>query len=100
MLTPLTGAATAEWTVAREATELIGRYPDLKTKDLDRLIHIYPKLPIVQLALWSSDEGLAPRLEAFQKDHARRIRTPFRQYGALMIPVVLLAVVLLCTVVL
>ena len=95
MLTSATGAATAEWAVAREATELIGRYPHLATKDLDRLIHIYPQLPMVQLALLSSDEVLAPRLESFQRDHGPRIRTPFRQYGALLIPVLLLAVVLL-----
>lgn len=98
MLTSAKDAATAEWAVAREATELIGRYPDLQTEDLDRLIHIYPQLPMVQLALLGSDETLAPRLESFQKDHRKRIRTPFRQWAALTIPVLMLAVVLLWTV--
>lgn len=99
MLTSATDAATAGWAVAREATELIGRYPNLKTEDLDRLIDIYPQLPMVQLALLSSDEALAPRLESFQKDHGKRIRTPFRQWAVLTIPVLMLAAVLLWTVI-
>lgn len=99
MITSAIEPATTGWAVASEATQLIDRYPDLDPTDLDRLIDIYPQLPMVQLALMSSDEELAPRLEAFKRDHRKRIRTPFHQYGALMIPVVLMAMVVLWTMV-
>jgi hypothetical protein len=31
-----------------------------------------------------SDEGLSSKLDAFSRDHASRIRTPFRQYAVLV----------------
>lgn len=89
---------TAAWEIAGEATELVRRYPDLRTEEVDRLVEIYPRLPMLHLALMASDDQLAPRLEDFQKKHRRRIRTPFRQYASFLIPVVLFAVVLVWTV--
>ena len=84
----------ATWKLAHEATELVERYPHLGAEEVDRLVDIYPRLPMLHLALMASDENLAPRLEAFQKKHRRRIRTPFRQYAAFLIPILMLAVVI------
>lgn len=82
------------WRLVDEATVLIRRYPGLSSGETDRLVEIYPQLPIVQLALMSSDDELAPRLEAFRKDHGRRLRTPGHHIAALLSPVFLLAIVI------
>ena len=84
----------AAWRAAEQATALIERYPDLTPEEVDALVAIYLRLPPLHLALMASDEDLAPRLEAFQKAHGRRIRPPLRQYAVLLIPVLLMAVVL------
>ena len=84
----------AAWRAAEHATGLIERYPDLTSEEVDTLVAIYPRLPPLHLALMASDEDLALRLEAFRKAHGRRIRTPLRQYAALLVPVLLMAVVL------
>lgn len=84
----------AAWGFAEQATELIERYPDLTSDEIETLVAIYPLLPPLHLALMASDVDLAPRLEAFRKAHRRRIRTPFRQYTPLLIPLLLMAVVL------
>lgn len=76
-----------------EANALVARYPNLKPEEIDRLIEIYPNLPMLQVALMASDEQLAPKLEAFRRKFRRRIRTPFRQYGAFFIPVAILAII-------
>jgi hypothetical protein len=84
---------TAAWKLADEATVLVRRYPDISHSEAERLVEIYPKLPIVQIAMMSSDEELAPRLEAFRKDHARRLRVPVRHIAALLSPLILLAII-------
>lgn len=93
MAATLSNVPTA-WSNANEAVVLVRRYPDLSAAETDRLVEIYPKLPVLQLALMASDEELAPRLDAFRRDHARRLRTPARDLAALLSPVFLLAVVL------
>ena len=84
----------AAWGVAEQATELVERYPNLTSDEVDTLVAIYPLLPPLHLALMASDDDLAPRLEAFREAHRRRIRTPFRQYMPFLIPVLIMAVVL------
>ena len=86
---------TEHWLRAGEATALLERYPDLLPWEIDRLVKIYPQLPMLHVALMTSDEELGPQLEAFQRDHGKRLRTPFRQYGGLLIPPGILFVVLL-----
>lgn len=86
---------TEHWLRAGEATALLERYPDLLPWEVDRLVKIYPHLPMLHIALMTSDEELGPRLEAFQKDHRRRLRTPFRQLGGLLIALAIMFVVLL-----
>ncbi len=67
-----------------EARELIGRYPNLSEIGLARLINLYRDLPALDMALMLSDRELAPKLDQFSADHRSRVRTPFRQYAALV----------------
>lgn len=69
---------------ADEARELIGRYPNLSEIELARLINLYRELSSLDMALMLSDQKLAPKLDRFSADHRSRIRTPFRQYAALV----------------
>jgi hypothetical protein len=69
---------------ARQAVELIGRYPNLSEIELARVINLYRELSALDMALMLSDEELAPKLDHFSRDHGRRLRTPFRQYAALV----------------
>jgi hypothetical protein len=84
---------TASWKLADEATVLIRRYPAISDAEADRLVAIYPKLPMLQLAMMSSDEELSPRLEAFRRDHAGRLRVPARHIAGLLSPMLLVAIV-------
>ena len=68
-----------------EARELIGRYPNLSDAELARLINLYRELSALEMAFMLSDEKLAPRLDRFAGDHRSKIRTPFRQYAALVV---------------
>ncbi len=79
--------APPQWTAGsplEEARELVGRYPNLSEIELARLIDRYRHLSALDMALMLSDEKLAPRLDRFSGDHRTRIRTPFRQYAALV----------------
>ena len=67
-----------------EARELIRRYPNLSEIELARLINLYRDLSALDMALMLSDEELAPHLDRFSADHRSKIRTPFRQYAALV----------------
>jgi hypothetical protein len=67
-----------------EAVELVGRYPNLSEIELARLINSYRELSALDMALMLSDESLAPKLDRFSSDHRSKIRTPFRQYAALV----------------
>jgi hypothetical protein len=86
---------TEHWLRAREATALLKRYPGLLPPDVDRLVSIYQHLPMLHLALMISDDELGPRLEAFNRDHGKRLRTHFGLPGGLLIPLAVLLVVLL-----
>ena len=89
---------TEHWLRAGEATALLQRYPDLAQWEIDRLVSIYPHLPMLHIALMTSDDELEPRLAAFQRDYGRRLRTPFRQVVVLLVPLAIMFVVLLWTV--
>lgn len=67
-----------------EARELVRRYPNLSEIELARLINLYRGLSALDMALMLSDERLAPKLDRFSSDHRSKIRTPFRQYAALV----------------
>ena len=67
-----------------EARELISHYPNLSETDIARLIKVYRQLSALEMALMLSDEKLQPKLDRFSVDHRSKIRTPFRQYAALV----------------
>lgn len=67
-----------------EASRLVKRYPNLSEIELARLINLYRHLSALDLALMISDQKLGPKLDHFFKDHRRHVRTPFRQYAALV----------------
>jgi len=67
-----------------EARELISRYPNLSETALARLINLYRGRSALDVALMLSDEKLASRMDRFSADNRSRIRTPFRQYAALV----------------
>ncbi|MBA2919477.1 hypothetical protein GON01_10485 [Sphingomonas sp. MAH-20] len=58
---------------ASEAEALLDRYPSLGDRELERLIAIFPRLPILDVGLMSSDADLAPKMERFRQDHADRL---------------------------
>ena len=93
MQTSASDLPVAAWALAGEASALVGKYPELTREEVERLIAIHPRLPMLHLALMASDEELSPRLEAFQEKYRRRIRTPFRQYASFLIPLAMLAVI-------
>ncbi|HEY1144417.1 MAG TPA: hypothetical protein VGE68_10370 [Sphingomicrobium sp.] len=58
------------------------------------MVSIYPHLPMLHVALLTSDDDLGPRLEEFRKNHGKRLRTPFRQFAGFLLPMAILLVVL------
>lgn len=81
------------WRLAEDAAHTVRRYPEISESEIDWLVAVYPQMSMLQVALMTCDEETADGLAAFHKDHGRRIRTPFRQYGALLAPVVMLWIV-------
>lgn len=69
---------------AARASELLGRYPNLSEHELALLINLYREFSALDMALMISDEALGPKLDVFSAEHRSRIRTPFRQYAALV----------------
>jgi len=69
---------------AGQAALLIWRYPNLSEIELARLINLYRQLSALDMALMISDQHLAPKLDRFFIDHRDQLRTPIRQYAALM----------------
>lgn len=68
----------------QQAADLVDRYPDLGDIELARLVDLYRELSALEVALLMSDSDLASRLNQFMQDHRAKIRTPFREYAALL----------------
>lgn len=66
------------------AVELFERYPNVSEPERELLIAVFPQLSTVDLALMLSDEDIGPRLDAFRRENASKIRTPFRHYAVLV----------------
>ena len=60
--------------MASEARVLLRRYPNLELSELQRLLHIFPRLPILETALMTAEEDLRVKLDAFRRDHRHRVR--------------------------
>lgn len=55
------------------AEQLLSRYPELKDKELDELVALFPHLNMVARGLMAADDKIGPRVEAFYRDHGDRI---------------------------
>ena len=64
--------------MAAEVTTLLQRYPHLREAEMDRLVEIYPQLAMLDVALMTNDEAVAPKLDHFVRDNKGRLRTPCR----------------------
>ncbi|MFZ3484984.1 hypothetical protein [Sphingomonas sp. 3-13AW] len=53
---------------------LLRIYPQVDAGELEEMIHLLPRLPVLDTALLSADPLLSCRLEAFIGDHRRRLR--------------------------
>ena len=62
--------------IVEEVHDLVSRFPHLSEEELNRLIDLYPRLPILEAGLLTADEHLAPKLDAFCEQHGHRIRMP------------------------
>ena len=62
--------------MAAEVEALVMRYPHLSEEEMDRLVEIYPQLAMLDVALMTSDEAVAPKLDHFVRDNKSRLRTP------------------------
>ena len=62
--------------MAEEVEALVMRYPHLRKEELDRLVAVYPQLAILDMALMTADEALAPKLDDFVRENRRRLRPP------------------------
>ena len=62
--------------MATEVEALVLRYPHLRQEELDRLVEVYPQLAILDMALMTADEALAPKLDDFVRENRRRLRPP------------------------
>ena len=61
---------------AAEVAALLLRYPHLRAEELDRLVEIYPQLAMLDVALMTADETLAPKLDDFVRENRRKLRPP------------------------
>lgn len=77
-------AETPPGVAVEQFSELIGRYPNLSEVELARLINLYRELSALDVALMISDKKSGPQLDRFFEDNRSKIRTPFRQYAALL----------------
>lgn len=81
-----------------EARELLRGYPALAPDQLQRLIDIFAKLPILDVGMMSCDNRLAPRLAAFQREHGRKIKMSLASIlFPLSYPIIMTLVVLWAT---
>jgi hypothetical protein len=64
----------SETTVRAEA--LLMRYPNLSEEELATLINLFPYIRILDLGLMTSDERLSGKLDAFHRDHGKKLKIP------------------------
>ncbi|MEO6217567.1 MAG: hypothetical protein ABIO86_16180 [Sphingomonas sp.] len=69
---------------AFEIETLLLRYPDLDMRELETLIELFPRLPMIDVALMTADDRLSDPLAAFHRDHGDKFYTPIRVLMALL----------------
>ena len=76
---------------ALEVEALLSRYPHLHDRELEGLIRAFRRLPILDYALMRGDERLSAKVEAFERDHKSRLRSPAALIAFLSLPVAVAA---------
>lgn len=59
-----------------KAELLLGRYPSISERELDELVDIFPRLPILDLALMTTDDRISAKVAEFRKAHGAKLKTP------------------------
>ncbi|MES1972935.1 MAG: hypothetical protein V4472_10795 [Pseudomonadota bacterium] len=62
--------------VGLKAELLLGRYPSISERELDDLIDLFPRLPILDLALMTTDDRISAKVAEFHQAHRARLKTP------------------------
>ena len=73
----------SELTVRFEA--LLNRYPDLGEQELATMIESFPYLRVLDVGLMTADDRLAEKLEAFHRDHGRKLRAPVASLATFLV---------------
>jgi hypothetical protein len=81
--------------VAVRAEQLLDRYPNLSEQELAELINLFARLPILDFGLMTADRRLSGKLDAFHREHGRKIRPTLASIAAVTaIPLVIVITVL------
>jgi hypothetical protein len=76
--------------MAVKAEALLSRYPNLSEEELEDLIDMFPALGILDVGLITADDRLSGQLEAFYRDHGKKLKIPVSSWVAfLAIPAIL-----------
>jgi hypothetical protein len=79
----------SEMTVRAEA--LLSRYPRLGDHELAILIDLFPRLRILDVGLMTADDRLSRQVQAFHRDHGRKLASPISTLlGFLSLPAMLM----------
>lgn len=54
------------------AEALLSRFPAISDRELDELIHIFPRLPILDVGLMTSDDRISAKVAALHESHGAR----------------------------
>jgi len=68
--------------VAARAEHLLDRYPNLSEQELAELINLFARLPILDFGLMTADRRLSGKLDAFHREHGRKIRPTLASIAA------------------
>lgn len=81
--------------VARRTEQLLDRYPNLSEQELAELINLFGRLPILEFGLMTADRRLSGKLDAFNREHGRKVRPTLASIAAVTaIPLVIVITVL------
>lgn len=56
------------------AESLLSRYPAISDREVEELIEIFPKLPILDLGLMTADERISANIAEFHKAHGKKLK--------------------------
>ncbi len=76
--------------VGQKAELLLQRYPSISERELDQLIEIFPRLPILDLGLITADDRISAKVAEFHQAHKARLKTP---KAALIVQILILLLV-------